>query len=1076
MKANLKKNLCAGFFCAAIFFLYGCQQPLEDSVFYESEVDDTGKIDAGQGTLTLSGAEAGKDYAADVYAYTGDTIENYEAYSGATGDNNWIGTGVSSNTGASVIRLKIPQDSSIFFWREGKFLVVITQYNADGTKDKVFYQPAVAFDNKGCAGIDLATEDVKDRQDLLYVAVSHLGNLSLTNTDEQYDYAADIYSYSGAIAHYTAYAAHTIDAYRIGTGISSAPVSLVQLKNFRDSDLPFWQKGHFLVVITEYNGHAVQRVLYQTGVSFDEEGCASIDLTGADVSDRMNLLTEDEVGVFTLDSTSAGHVYSADIYYSGGGDISYQSDYAAATHEALKIGVGGPYTAEGNSAILPLTIARGTGPFMMEGEFLVVITQFNAGEVSVRYLPGVRFNEIGCALIDLADPAIENRDDLPALPSNQGVLTLIGPNTSHSYAADVYAYSGAISDYAAYAAYTADSYRIGAGMSPAPVSTIQLHTPQDNSRAFFQNGPFLVVITEYTDSGLVQKILYSTDVTFTNGCADVNLSAFSDRDLLVEVQGVLTLSGTNASHSYAADVYAYSYAITNYSDYAAYTADSYRIGAGISPAPVSTIQLHTPQDNSRAFFQNGTFLVVITEYAASGLVQKILYSTVGDFDKGCATVNLSAFSNREGLLLTTEDPGVLTLTKSTNNCVYSAAVYAYSGGVSGYAQYSNASRDALRIGAGSVESGGTSTAIPLSDAERVFTRDGAYLVVVTEIKDSVQITTRYQVQARFTNGAATVNWQTMTSRPTAPPTDPSDGTLLYALNVLMPAAAGQESLTITLNSEPETFDRGALSYNDGNHHAIESGCSPRNLTINGNGKIVTLKSSWDGASLLLLGKGVTLTLENITLVGHTSNKEALVTIYQTGTLILGAGAVITGNSSEDTGGVLVDGSRLIMNGGVISYNSTSTTDGPGGGVKIIGNNSTFIMNSGVIAHNVNNDVVGGGVYVKTGTFTMNGGVISYNKTTQASSLGRGGGVYVGEDSNFTMNDGVISHNISGNGGGGVYVSENGTFTMNGGMISENTAKENGGGVYAAGDVTGPGLGLVLGNTAGNEGNDIYRRQ
>ncbi|MDR1468618.1 MAG: hypothetical protein LBT00_04930 [Spirochaetaceae bacterium] len=77
----------------------------------------------------------------------------------------------------------------------------------------------------------------------------------------------------------------------------------------------------------------------------------------------------------------------------------------------------------------------------------------------------------------------------------------------------------------------------------------------------------------------------------------------------------------------------------------------------------------------------------------------------------------------------------------------------------------------------------------------------------------------------------------------------------------------------------------------------------------------------------------------------------------------------------------------------------------GGGVHVTGG-GTFTMNDGIISDNTATLQGGGGVYVDTfldndtwnyidGTFTMNGGTISKNKSIgDNSAYGYGGGVYV----------------------------------------------------------------------------------
>ena len=111
------------------------------------------------------------------------------------------------------------------------------------------------------------------------------------------------------------------------------------------------------------------------------------------------------------------------------------------------------------------------------------------------------------------------------------------------------------------------------------------------------------------------------------------------------------------------------------------------------------------------------------------------------------------------------------------------------------------------------------------------------------------------------------------------------------------------------------------------------------------------------------------------------------------------GGRITHHSSYSGGGVSVcSGGKLIMYGGSISGNATSSY----------------------------RPVNGGGVCVEAGgSFTMYGGTISGNTAT-----GKGGGVYVDSGGSFTVSGNV---NISGNTGGNVYLPSGKTITLAGGL-------------------------------------------
>jgi hypothetical protein len=97
-----------------------------------------------------------------------------------------------------------------------------------------------------------------------------------------------------------------------------------------------------------------------------------------------------------------------------------------------------------------------------------------------------------------------------------------------------------------------------------------------------------------------------------------------------------------------------------------------------------------------------------------------------------------------------------------------------------------------------------------------------------------------------------------------------------------------------------------------------------------------------------------------------------------------------------------------MNGGVISYNETTSSWDGGGGVYVDLNGASYTMNSGTISNNTA-AYTGGGVYIKSGTFTMNGGTISGNIAT--SGGGGGVSVFTGTPySRFVMKGGTIYGN------------------------------------------------------------------
>jgi hypothetical protein len=214
---------------------------------------------------------------------------------------------------------------------------------------------------------------------------------------------------------------------------------------------------------------------------------------------------------------------------------------------------------------------------------------------------------------------------------------------------------------------------------------------------------------------------------------------------------------------------------------------------------------------------------------------------------------------------------------------------------------------------------------------------------------------------------------------------------------------------------------------------IKSGSPGDTLTLGSSGAMFTVDS------------GVTLILEDITLIGRNPNTgDAVVLINDGGTLIMKTGSKITGNNntsligtgfstSTQGGGVrLTSGGILNINGGRIEGNFAVF----GGGVYNI--DGTVNMTSGEISGNTiirgSSGVEQGGGFVDFGTFNMYGGYIRNN----TSSYVAGGGTIGGT---FNLHDGEISNNKAGFGGG---LGVGGVLNIHGGKISDNEALRNGG--------------------------------
>jgi len=142
------------------------------------------------------------------------------------------------------------------------------------------------------------------------------------------------------------------------------------------------------------------------------------------------------------------------------------------------------------------------------------------------------------------------------------------------------------------------------------------------------------------------------------------------------------------------------------------------------------------------------------------------------------------------------------------------------------------------------------------------------------------------------------------------------------------------------------------------------------IVLRNSGAMHTINLSEIG-NLFVVSSGVTLVLDgNITLQGRYDNITQLVNVNTGGTLVMGTGSVIRGNTN---------------------------TSGFGGGVLV---NGTFIMNGGKISDNA--ALYGGGVYSSQGTFRIGGGII-HGIDEPAGNTGNGAAMF-GMAQYGTLND------------------------------------------------------------------------
>jgi hypothetical protein len=261
-----------------------------------------------------------------------------------------------------------------------------------------------------------------------------------------------------------------------------------------------------------------------------------------------------------------------------------------------------------------------------------------------------------------------------------------------------------------------------------------------------------------------------------------------------------------------------------------------------------------------------------------------------------------------------------------------------------------------------------------------------------------------------------------------------------ALKLLKDRNSDNDQTLIDLSSGTESVPYSAV--------LVAGDTSPARVILDGHGRILNKTSS---GTLITINGGVTLTLQNITLQGFADNDAPLITVRTGGKLILGTGAVITGNeTSSEAGGIWVNGGELIINNGAVIKRNRARR----GGGLLVSANGRVLMDNGTIGGSSGNDAnsvsgalyAGGGVCMDSGVFDMYGGAIQSNHANFEQSAGGviiGGGTFEHHGGFIKGNTGAARYS-----GGGVAVHRGGAFTMNGAAayIADNLVQ----GEYSAG--------------------------
>ena len=302
--------------------------------------------------------------------------------------------------------------------------------------------------------------------------------------------------------------------------------------------------------------------------------------------------------------------------------------------------------------------------------------------------------------------------------------------------------------------------------------------------------------------------------------------------------------------------------------------------------------------------------------------------------------------------------------------------------------------------------------------------------------------------------------------------DPADGAA-YLVEI---------NKTITLNLNGWMIDaegRSTVLYIGGNANVTVTDSDPtRNSGITYtdpiSGQSVTVTGGViTGGSMTNYGGGVyidshgCLSMDSGAIVGNTSGKTGGGVFAEYGSFIMSGGLIAGNKASVAGGGVLIYGGSFNMSGGAAISGNTAGEDG--GGVYLIGYQSSIFEMSGSASVSGNTAANGGGVCVPNeSSFIMSGSAsVSGNK----ASL-RGGGVFVTGGS-FSMSENASVSGNTADYGGGVSVTSDGSFDMSGSASVSGNSAYIGGGVDVYGSLSMSENASVSGNEANTQGGGVY---
>jgi hypothetical protein len=299
--------------------------------------------------------------------------------------------------------------------------------------------------------------------------------------------------------------------------------------------------------------------------------------------------------------------------------------------------------------------------------------------------------------------------------------------------------------------------------------------------------------------------------------------------------------------------------------------------------------------------------------------------------------------------------------------------------------------------------------------------------------------------------------------------------------IRMAKEAGHNSLYLQLTPRPEETISNTTAGNDvSGGLELNTGNSPAIVVIDGGGRSLQMA---EAGTLITVTDGVTLTLRNITMIGHSGNTDILVmeaggrVIYETGASIIDNGLIggpLSGFKAKQ-GDSAIDQIRAADPSVPLVHELSP-------GIEVVNLNNTADIGTGLVLNNTNSPAevtidgkrrtiqlgstngalltVGAGVTltlknitltgksgnssqlvsVSGGTLILDSGAVITGNARSGNVNGGGIVVSAGE---LVMNAGAaVTNNSTPWGSGGVEVG-GGTFTMNGGVISGNSAKYSG---------------------------------